>query len=178
MKLLDRIVLTIYSFILSIISVVVILTGFHLLPDYFIESFAYFFRAYGYVIGIIGIAFLIVSIRFLLSGVRGESSARSIARQTQLGEVRISVVTLQNIAERVVKSIEGVKEVKTRSLFINDGAVMILNLVVATDIKIPELVVKVQKLVKDEVESVTGINVAEVKVYIDNVTVNLKTRVE
>jgi uncharacterized alkaline shock family protein YloU len=39
-------------------------------------------------------------------------------------------------------------------------------------------VVEVQKLVKNEVESVTGINVAEVKVYIDNVTVNMKTRVE
>ena len=60
----------------------------------------------------------------------------------------------------------------------NDGAVMKINLVVATNIKLPELVVEVQKLVKNEVESVTGINVAEVKVYIDNVTVNMKTRVE
>ncbi|MDI6602128.1 MAG: alkaline shock response membrane anchor protein AmaP [Thermoanaerobacteraceae bacterium] len=178
MNLFDRIILTIYSFILSIVSIAVIFTGFHLIPIYYIENLVDLLYIYGYVVGIIGVAFLIVSIRFLLSGVKGGNNVKYIARQTQLGEVRISLVTLQNIAEKAVKGIEGVKEVKTKALFINDGVVMILNLVVATDIKIPELVIKVQKLVKEEIESVTGINVTEVRVYIDNVTVNLKTRVE
>ncbi len=178
MRLLDRIVLIIYSLVLSLISIVIIMMGFHILPEYYIKNFAYLFRTYRYIIGIIGIVFLILSIRVMLSGMRGESSGRSISRQTQLGEVRISVITLQNIAERAVKGIEGVKEVKSRALLNNDGAVMKINLVVATNIKLPELVVEVQKLVKNEVESVTGINVAEVKVYIDNVTVNMKTRVE
>ena len=177
MRLLDRIVLIIYSLVLSLISIVIIMMGFHILPEYYIKNFAYLFRTYRYIIGIIGIVFLILSIRVMLSGMRGESSGRSISRQTQLGEVRISVITLQNIAERAVKGIEGVKEVKSRALLNNDGAVMKINLVVA-NIKLPELVVEVQKLVKNEVESVTGINVAEVKVYIDNVTVNMKTRVE
>ena len=172
MRLLDRIVLIIYSLVLSLISIVIIMMGFHILPEYYIKNFAYLFRTYRYIIGIIGIVFLILSIRVMLSGMRGESSGRSISRQTQLGEVRISVITLQNIAERAVKGIEGVKEVKSRALLNNDGAVMKINLVVATNIKLPELVVEVQKLVKNEVESVTGINVAEVKVYIDNVTVN------
>jgi Protein of unknown function (DUF322). len=178
MSLFDRIVLTIYSFLLAVASILVIFSGFHIIPVHIIESYAGLLYDYGYIIGIVGLLFLIVSIRFLLSGVRGENNIKNIARQTQLGEVRISLVTLENISEKVVKGIDGVREVKTKALFINDGAVIVLNLIVATEIKIPELVVKIQKLVKEQVEAITGINVAEVKVYIDNVTVNLKPRVE
>ena len=69
MRLLDRIVLIIYSLVLSLISIVIIMMGFHILPEYYIKNFAYLFRTYRYIIGIIGIVFLILSIRVMLSGI-------------------------------------------------------------------------------------------------------------
>lgn len=185
-KLLDRLLLFLYSIAIGVISVFAIVAasgglnegGLH---DW-VDEFTGDSRAIqASVIGI-AIVLLLVSIRFFIVSVsRGGSHAPSINQRTEHGDIRISVETVENLALKAASRTRGVKDLKARVRVSETGLEIQIRAFVDGDGSIPTLSEEMQRTVSQHIEETTGIPVAEVSVFIANVTqapTTFKSRVE
>jgi len=172
MKILDRIVLTIYTFCLAIVSIVFILIPFDFIGALSIRNVEQYFNSMkgNYLYSIIGLAFLLVSIRFLLSGLNGKKKGKYIVRHTNLGELKISTQTVEGLAQSVTSNFTGIKDIKTNVMIEEEGLIIFIKGLVNPDINIPETTVNIQNKVKEHIEKCTGVEVNEIRVEIINIT--------
>lgn len=176
MTLFDRLMLTIYTFCLTIFSIFAILISLRVLPVDF--CWTTFKGIYGrWETGLTGLVFLIVSLKFLLSGIKGNKYNQMLISTTSLGEISISLVAIENTVIKTVKEIIGVKDVEVKIRNYSDGIRLILKLNIIPDVNIPEITTEIQKNVKEYVETTTGIKIKEIKVLIGNIATNIKSRV-
>ena len=81
----------------------------------------------------------------------------------------------------VVKALVGApasREVRPSFFTRNEGLGVYIRTTVAADESIPELSSQLQKVVKDHVLRIAGINIEEVKVMVENVNTGARNRVE
>ncbi|MGF7057006.1 alkaline shock response membrane anchor protein AmaP [Brassicibacter mesophilus] len=176
MKILDRIVLTIYTFCLAIVSIVFILIPFDLISALSINNVEMYFNSVkgNYLYSIIGLAFLLVSIRFLLSGLSSKKKEKYIVRHTNLGELKISTQTVEGLAQSITSNFTGIKDIKTNVIVEEEGLIISIKGLVNPDVIIPETTVSIQNKVKEHIEKCTGVEVQEIKVEIINITTPTK----
>jgi len=94
----------------------------------------------------------------------------SVTQKTSFGEVKISLNSLKHLIFKVLKKIEKIKESKSSINILRTGGINIdLHLVLKEDVNIPEISEKIQKELKDYLLETTGIEVKEIKIYIDKV---------
>jgi uncharacterized alkaline shock family protein YloU len=176
MTLVDRVLLTVYALAVALISIFVISAFLGLPPAWNAMAILNALSAWQAVP--IAALFFLFSIRVLLSGLRKERSSKTaITQKTELGEVRISLDALQNVAQRAALSVRGIREARTGVHSAEDG--LVINTRVATSIQdnVPTLSATLQGIVKQSVEESTGMSVKEVRVLIDDIAPANKVRV-
>lgn len=178
MRMLDRILLTIYTFIIFILSLVLMGISIHIIPIRGALKSEVFFRYNWPLTLIISLIFLFVSLRLLVSGFSTKKPSSSLLTTTELGIIRVSVNTLDNLAQKAVRSFEQIKEAKSIIIPDTDGVKIQLKITILPEVKMPELTQNIQARVKEYVEQLSGISVKEVQVYIDSLAVISKNRVE
>jgi uncharacterized alkaline shock family protein YloU len=104
--------------------------------------------------------------------------AGTLIKNTELGMIRVSINTLDTLVQKAVRGFQEVKDVRSLVVPDPDGIRVRLNIQLMPDINIPEISQSVQNKVKEYVESTAGIIVKEVYIYIDNLTVLQRSRVE
>jgi uncharacterized alkaline shock family protein YloU len=182
MNLLFRILLTIYAFCLMIISLIAcsitirpgIFTG---ISSYLTESVLPNNTA-KLIMFFITLIFLVLSIMFLFSGVKRDKDKKAVSKYTNIGEIKISLNSVENIALTASRKLTGIKESKAYVTKIEDALNIVIKVVILTDINIPSLSEDIQIKVKNSVEETTGIKVNDVKVVVDNIYTGYKSRVE
>ncbi|MUG44782.1 alkaline shock response membrane anchor protein AmaP [Paenibacillus woosongensis] len=177
-KILDRLLLFIYSLSIGIISVIAILLVTNAVP---VELKQYDSRSW--IIAVISVAALLflLSIRFFYISIkRDRGSLPSIDQRTEYGDIQISVETIENLSYKAASRVRGIRDVKTRIRITDSGLEIIVRALVDGETSIPELTSEVQKQVHDHVEEITGIPVSYVSVYIANLVQSpvIKSRVE
>lgn len=186
MNIFFRIVLAIYAFCLAVISAVTMLITirtdiFEVIYEYLDESvFSYSGPGPRIATFIIALLFFILSLMFLLSGVKSNKDKKAVSKHTNIGEVRISLNSIENIALNASRKVNGVRDTRAFVKKIEEDVAVSIKLVVMPDINIPAVSEDVQERVKRSVEESSGINVKEVKVIIESIfsgAVN-KARVE
>lgn len=105
---------------------------------------------------------------FVLSFRRGES-VETLLSHSQLGELRICFKAIENLVLKAARTVDGVREVKTRMMQTENGLTIFLRAITFPDLDIPQVSTELQAAVKEYVEKTTGASVAEVKVMIENV---------
>lgn len=177
-KIMDRLLLFIYSLSIGVISVVAILLLSGAVP-YTLTSVQ---EQRLFWAGIIVAAVLfLLSIRFFYISVRRDrSNLNSIDQRTEFGDIQISVETIENLCLKAASRVRGVKDLKSRIKVSQSGLDISIRAVVDGEESIPTLTTEVQKQVHDFVEDTTGIPVSSVSVYIANVVQapSFKSRVE
>jgi len=94
----------------------------------------------------------------------------SVTQKTSFGEVKISLNSLKHLIYKVLKKIEKIKESKSSINILKTGEINIdLHLVLKEDVNIPEISEKIQRELKEYLLETTGIEVKEIKIYIDKV---------
>lgn len=168
MNLFDRIVLTIYTLFLAVVSVLVILFSTKIFPleEYWTRLELLYGR---WEVGVVGLIFLLMSMRFLLSGIKSQHFPEATIKDGELGNICISLNAIENLILKITRDFEKVKDVKVNLRKKEDGISIKLKLVVTNDVVIPDLTAELQKTVKDYVESTTGINVEQININVDNV---------
>lgn len=126
----------------------------------------------------VALLFLIVSIKLLFSGVRKAKPHSALLKSTDLGIIRVSISTLDSLAQKAVRSFNEVKDAKSFIVPEPDGIRVQIRIMVMPDVKLPELTVNIQQKIKEYIESISGIAVKEVRIYIDNIVTAQKAKVE
>jgi uncharacterized alkaline shock family protein YloU len=185
-KMLDRLLLFIYSIAIGAAAVIVIVAASGGFAASFLHNFVNEFTGgaravQGAVIGV-SIVILLVSLRFFIVSVRRSgSSAPSINQRTEHGDIRISVETVENLALKAASRTRGVKDLKARVRVTESGLEILIRAFIDGEGSIPALSEEMQRTVSQQIEEATGIPVSEVSVYIANVLqsqASFKSRVE
>lgn len=172
MNLFDRFILAIYSLALIVLSCVMIaVTSGWFSPELFRPYIDQILAGTNIAYLIVAILFLIVSLRFFLSSFQFKRNKedRGIRQRSDLGEINITVQTIQTIVERVARRVKGVRDLRSSVKVIESGTVISLKVSVDGETPFPELTHKLQTDVKEQVESITGILISEVKVVVTEV---------
>lgn len=131
-----------------------------------------------WLVGSTGILVFIISSSIAIRSFRSKQDRVSAVHNTSLGQIKISLPALENLILRCAKNVEGIRDIKP-ILQNNKGNLLIkLSTQVAPDVKIPEVSEELQKVVKDYLKRTAGINVQEIKVLVNKVSWDTKSRVE
>lgn len=175
----DRIMLTIYTASLGLLSFIFLLMsfGWHVPLDVVGTSLR---DPQGrWLVGIIAGFFLVISARFVYFALRKKYSGLAVVHETSLGEVRISLDAVENLVKKIARQVQGVRDVKGHVRLAPSGLRVVLRAVVSPDISIPSVSNEVQSSVKAYVRNVVGVDVAEVSVHVENITAEVRrSRVE
>lgn len=181
-----RVLLAIYAFCLLLVSALVmcmtVRPGLYFFFSERIQSniFSEGNTAARIAVFIISVLFFILSLTFLLSGIRSNKDKRAVSKHTNIGEISISLNSIENIAQNAAKKVSGVKESKTVVKKAEDGVAIDIRTVVMPELSIPTISEDVQGRVKKAVEDASGIVVKQVKVIVESIYtgVTYKSRVE
>ena len=186
MNIFFRVLLAFYAFCLAVISAITMLITvktdiFEIIYQY-LDDYVFSNDSPGprVAVFLIALLFFVLSLMFLLSGVKSNKDKKAVSKHTNIGEVRISLNSIENIALNASKKVNGVRDTKAYVKKIEDSVGVIIRIVVMPDMNIPAISADVQERVKKSVEESSGINVKEVKIVVDSIysgAVN-KTRVE
>ncbi len=131
----------------------------------------YSYTILGFLVLLVGVLLiaLFVSGRGHLKGADAKKEGGSIASFTEIGEVRISFKAVENMVLAVSRKVNGIREVSTRIDASEQGLLIHIKIKTMTDIPIPELAGELQKKVRDYVQEISGSNVSEIKVLVENI---------
>lgn len=183
MNLFFRILLTVYAFCLTILSLIAVLIFFRVpifvkILDYLKYEVLQDSKS-SITMSIISLVFFIISITFLLSGVKSNKDKKAVSKYTNIGEIKISLNSIESIALAASRRLNGVRETKASVTNLDDTVAITIKAVVLPDINIPALSEEIQVKVKNSVEESSGVKVNDVKVIVDNIYTGYKaSRVE
>lgn len=177
-----RILLTIYAFCLTILSLITAMIFFKIpifikILDY-LRSDILQDSKYSITMSIVSLVFFGISIVFLLSGVKTSKDKKAVSKYTNIGEIKISLNSIESIALAASRRLNGVRETKASVINIADTVSITIKAVVLPDINIPALSEDIQVKVKSSVEECSGVKVNDVRVIVDNIYTGYKARVE
>ena len=179
MSVIDRIILTIVSICLAILSLAVILFPFQQLDFLSMDNINLVLETMegNYIYSVVGLAFLLASIRFIIVSIKGNKKRSKISyiiQRTEHGEINISSETIVGLVQSVYDKFTGVKNIKTKVDILEGQLFIDLKGEVSPEINIPETSKELQSKVKEHVENCTGVNVSEIKVVISNGTAPIR----
>ncbi|MCI8335759.1 MAG: alkaline shock response membrane anchor protein AmaP [Peptococcaceae bacterium] len=116
----------------------------------------------GAVIAFIGI-FLVLNMLFTKKEKIAKVSGNDI------GQVTMSMEAIQSMINRTVSNIGGIKEVTPKLKIVGDKVAICLHITVQSDMIVPELGTTIQKAVKEDLETMAGVSIAEIKVLVSSV---------
>jgi uncharacterized alkaline shock family protein YloU len=185
-KLMDRLLLFLYSVAIGAVSIVAIVAASGGFSDKWLTEVVSDFTGDVRIVqaSVIGaaIVILLISLRFFILSIRRDgSSAPSINQRTEHGDIRISVETVENLALKAASRTRGVKDLRARVRVAESGLEILIRAFVDGEGSIPALSEEMQRTVSQQIEEATGIPVAGVSVFIANVTqapTTFKSRVE
>ncbi|OWZ84022.1 alkaline shock response membrane anchor protein AmaP [Natranaerobius trueperi] len=170
MHVFDRVIFFITSFLLLILSVILVSFAIPIHPIMDEVRTSMEFYAESLELGIVGLIILLIALRSIWGASRVEKNEEVVNQNTEIGEVKISLKTIESMVLRVAKNeVKGMKEVKSRIKVSENGLIIYLKGKVQADVEIPQVSEELQKIAKDHVESKAGVNISEVKVYIENI---------
>lgn len=178
MGIIDRVVLSIYTLSLAIISGLMILVAIApdlLTPHLWIEEALSTGRGQ-LLIGLIGTAFFAVSVRLIVFAFTRRGGGQPVIYETAAGEVRISLDAVESLVKKTARSIKGVRDMKAVITHGKDGLHAALTGTVSPDISIPEVSEEIQSSVRQYVKRVVGVEMAEVKIDIENIASDGRSR--
>lgn len=128
-------------------------------------------------IGMVALIYLLVSLKFFINSITKRSEQdQAVIYDNALGQVRVTVPALENLVHKVTSQVRGVWEVKPRVTCRPEGVVIFVRASVTPDISIPQVSEEIQTRVKDYVTEVAGVNVANVRILVDNISSDIKSR--
>lgn len=182
MNIIFRILLAFYAFCLTVISLVLMIVTLNkeIFTNIttFLEGNVLNNKASVILLFIVELIFFGLSLMFLLSGVRSQRNRKSISRFNKIGEIKISLNTIENLALAASRRSNGVKDSKAYVRKLGDNVSVHIKIVVMPDINIPALLEDIQMRVKKSIEETSGILVNDVKVFVENIYTGYRSRVE
>ena len=174
----DRGLLAVYSLVMTFVCALILAaaSGWWQQPLYLLWQTPSNREDQIYLLIVMGLLF-IAGLRLLWVALTRSRDGKAVVHDYMLGQVRISLITIENLVKKVVYQIHGVKEVTPRVVQTREGIGLYIRAVVAPDISIPEISRQIQHRVQEYLVETTGITVNEIKIMVDNISTT-RPRVE
>ena len=175
MKIIDRLILALYSICIAILSLIIMVIPFNYAGMINIQDGVKLINGIkgNYIYTLIGLIFFIVSLRFLLSGITGNKDLKQdsfLTIQNEYGEIVIYAHTIIGLVENIVDGFSGITKIDTGVDLSNGVIYLSMKGEILPEINIPEITKQLQMKVKESLENTTGSEVGEIKVEINNVS--------
>lgn len=175
MKIVDRLVLALYSICIATLSLVVMVIPFNYGGIISIKDGVNLINGMkgNYIYSLIGLIFFIVSLRFLLSGIIGNRDSKQesfLVMKNDYGEIVIYAHTIVGLVENIVNGFSGITKIDTKVDLSNGVIYLLMKGEILPEINIPEITKQLQIKVKENLENTTGAQVGEIKVEINSVS--------
>lgn len=161
-----------YSFLVLIISLILLIFGFGLFENEVYAAIDLLYSSLKAQLIYIGILliFILLSLYFLLQHRGSKESTETINQKNELGETRVTITAMENIAAKVLQRIPGVKDwkIRLRSSEV-DGHQFYIKVIADGEHSIPQLTEQIQNEVKQKVEEISGIPIHSVSVLISDI---------
>jgi uncharacterized alkaline shock family protein YloU len=174
LKLFDR-------FLLGILLIATILVAFllfgiaaQLIQEDVVNGFIslfYMFRHNALILAGSGLLLLLISVKLLFAGRTKKGDARpasALMRQTELGGTYIALEAIDSMVQKHCRVIPRVKDVHTTLQSTETGITVGIRLCVLPDTDVVTLSGELQKSLKENIESLTGIQVNEIGVLVES----------
>jgi len=117
---------------------------------------------------------VLIALVLLLLGIRGVSAIfRSnkekgfILQRTDYGDLNISMNAMENMVKKVVDANDELKVTHTKISHTKDGVIVSVRILLENGVNIPMVVSALQKQTRQYITSCSGVDVKEVRVYVD-----------
>ncbi|MGI6631647.1 MAG: alkaline shock response membrane anchor protein AmaP [Bacillota bacterium] len=173
MGILDRIVLSLYALALTVVSFLTLLVTFGWSAPADLISNTMTSSSGRTTIGIVSTLIFLAGVRFVYYGFKRVPD-QAVIHDSEMGEVRISLVAVKSLVTRIVSRTPGVREVKTRVFLSRGGAGISVGLDVkaALDANLPDLSDKIQKATAAYVRDIVGVTVDSVRVSVSDIALD------
>lgn len=171
MSLSDRVLLTLFTLAMSLISFLFLwMASFRwFVPILWLQDVLLTDNG-RWAIGVLASLSLVVSLRFIYFGFHRDRPHQTLIHQTDMGEVRISLGAIENLVTKVARSLRGVRDVRARVYSSGDGLGVRVRSVVSPEVNVPDTARLIQQTVTNYTRNVVGVELTEVKVMVHNIT--------
>jgi len=173
MKVVDRLILFITSFFLMIMTLFIALAGVGLFDQLLIDDMISQYLNNSDVktsILVISLLLFLMSSYIIAKSVQ-RKEVSPISKRSEIGEIKISMDTLENLVIKTTSRIKGVRELKARVKPDEQSKIsVIVKIVFDGETPIPQITKEIQDTVKEKLEQITGLSVGQVHVVISNIS--------
>ncbi len=160
----DRIILTLYTFLMAVVSVLAVLCSLGFFSrDGMIALVDQIPGSWIYAVG--GVIMLLVSLRLLVTGLGLTGMSSLKLSENEKGKVSVGKGALEDYIAALSQEIYGVHNVKVIVKLDYDGISVRINASIEPGINIPETSEDIRVNVKESIKKVTGIEVKEMELF-------------
>lgn len=175
MGIFDRIILSIYTFLLAFLSLAVVLISLRLISlEHVWTSLSLIYGQWE--AGLVAAVFLLVSIRLLLAGLRSRGSGNTIIHHNEMGDIHISLDAVENLVEKAARHVRGVRGVKVRASHSTAGLKLRVKAVISPESNVPSVTAEIQQRVAEYVRNTVGVELADMQLLVENISNDFKSK--
>ncbi|WAM34745.1 alkaline shock response membrane anchor protein AmaP [Caldicellulosiruptor morganii] len=165
MKIGERILLTIFTLVVIIVSIFAILLSLGVFNIDSVQSAVYEYMN-NPVYGLVPLLMIVMGFAVMFIGVKKKKVRLGIIHTNEFGNLVISPKTFESAGYSAIKDIKGIKDAAIEIEFDESGVEYNIDALVVSDVNIPELTKEVQNAIKNHVETVIGIPVKSVNLHV------------
>ncbi|MCQ2373062.1 MAG: alkaline shock response membrane anchor protein AmaP [Phascolarctobacterium sp.] len=160
----DRIILTLYTLLMAVVSVAVLLCSLGVFPHNSLMSF--FNEIPGnWVFAVSSVITLLVSLRLLVTGLGVTDDTSLLLNENDNGKILVGKGAIENYISTLSQEIYGIYNVKALAKLDKKFISVRISASIEPGINIPETTAEVKANVRESIKKVTGIEVKEIEVF-------------
>ena len=176
MKILEKITLIIYSYVMLILAILACLLVFNWLDAELVGEIIHNILTgdvSGKIVLGVSVVFILLSVKCIFFDSTSKEQIKErqgVLLENESGKLMISKETIENLVNSVAKGFESTEDVTTRVELDKDNNVKVYaNLVVSSEAVIKDLSAKLQTSIKDKIKKATDLEVNEVNITVKKV---------
>lgn len=157
----DRIILTLYTFLMAVVAVLVVLCSLGVIGQ--TAFFATIPGNWEYAVG--GIIILLVSIRLLIAGIGATGMTSLTISSADSGKVSVGKSAIEDYVAEIAKEVYGVYGVKVEAKMGEEHISIRINASIEPGINIPETTDEIKYNVRDTIKKVLGMEIKDIDLF-------------
>ena len=119
---------------------------------------------------VIALSMIFLALLFLIQSLKKISVEDDgiVVQEALLGQVSMTVAAIELLIMKSVRQIDGIKDIRPKIRKDKTGLTVILDMMINPELNVPEVTVATQKIVKEQLENMGGLQVNAVKVRVDD----------
>ena len=164
----DRIILTLYTFLMAVVSVLAILCSLGVFSQEGMVTLVNHIPG-NWIYAVGGVIMLLVSLRLLVTGLGLTGMSSLKLSENEKGKVLVGKGALEAYIAVLAQEIYGIHNVKVIVKLEDEGINVRINASIEPGINIPESSEEIRANVKESIKKVTGIDVKEMELFVKQI---------